>query len=83
MVTLTVTEKGQVTLRKDLLSHLGVHPGERIELEKHPGGAVVVTAMRRTGRLSDVFDLLKRDGGARLSIDEIDEAAAQGWAGMR
>jgi len=44
---------------------------------------VVVTAARRRGRLSDVFDLLKRDGGARLSIDEINEAAAQGWAGMR
>lgn len=30
MSTLTVTAKGQVTLRKDLLEHLGVHPGEKI-----------------------------------------------------
>jgi bifunctional DNA-binding transcriptional regulator/antitoxin component of YhaV-PrlF toxin-antitoxin module len=29
MSTLTVTAKGQVTLRKDVLEHLGVHPGER------------------------------------------------------
>jgi hypothetical protein len=30
MSTLTVTAKGQVTLRKDVLEHLGVHPGEKI-----------------------------------------------------
>jgi len=83
MVTLTVTEKGQVTLRKDLLSHIGVQPGGRIELEKHPGRAVIVKAARRAGRISDVFDLLKREGGARLTVDEINEATAEGWAGMR
>src|SRR5438067_187061 len=30
MSTLTVTAKGQVTLRKDLLEHLGVEPGDKI-----------------------------------------------------
>ena len=30
MSTLTVTAKGQVTLRRDLLEHLGVQPGEKI-----------------------------------------------------
>ena len=29
MRTLTVTAKGQVTLRKDLLEHLGVRPGRK------------------------------------------------------
>jgi len=29
MSNLTVTAKGQVTLRKDVLEHLGVHPGEK------------------------------------------------------
>ncbi len=32
MNTLTITAKGQVTLRKDLLRHLGVEPGEKIEI---------------------------------------------------
>ena len=36
MSTLTVTAKGQVTLRKDVLEHLGVHPGERISVSKLP-----------------------------------------------
>ncbi len=38
MITLTVTAKGQVTLRKDLLQHLGVEPGQKIEIS-HRGGA--------------------------------------------
>jgi bifunctional DNA-binding transcriptional regulator/antitoxin component of YhaV-PrlF toxin-antitoxin module len=38
MSTLTVTAKGQVTLRKDLLKHLGVNPGEKITVDKLPDG---------------------------------------------
>lgn len=30
--TLTVTTKGQVTLRKEILGHLGVGPGEKVEI---------------------------------------------------
>ena len=31
-IFLTVTAKGQVTLRKELLAHLGVRPGQRLDL---------------------------------------------------
>ena len=34
MRTLTVTAKGQVTLRKDVLEHLDVRPGEKISVDK-------------------------------------------------
>jgi bifunctional DNA-binding transcriptional regulator/antitoxin component of YhaV-PrlF toxin-antitoxin module len=30
----TVTAKGQITLRKELLQHLGVHPGEKISIAR-------------------------------------------------
>ena len=40
MSTLTVTAKGQVTLRKDVLEHLGVHPGEKITVNKLPDGKI-------------------------------------------
>jgi AbrB family looped-hinge helix DNA binding protein len=82
MSTLTVTAKGQVTLRKDLLEHLGVHPGEKIEVEKLPGGRVEMKAARPIGKISDVFGCLKREGPS-LTIEEIGEAARQGWAGKR
>jgi AbrB family looped-hinge helix DNA binding protein len=83
MSTLTVTAKGQVTLRKDVLEHLGVHPGEKITVHKLPDGKIEVKAARPTGKISDVFGLLKRKGGSSLSIEEMNKIAARGWAGKR
>ena len=83
MATLTVTSKGQVTLRRDLLNHLGVQPGEQITMDKLPDGRIEVKAARQTGRISDVFDLLKRENRRSLSIEEINKVAARGWAGKR
>lgn len=83
MGTLTVTAKGQVTLRKDLLKHLGIHPGEKIIVDKLPDGRIEVKAARPTGQISDVFDFLKRENGPSLSLEEIHDIAAGGWAGER
>jgi bifunctional DNA-binding transcriptional regulator/antitoxin component of YhaV-PrlF toxin-antitoxin module len=83
MTRLTVTAKGQVTLRKDLLNHLGVAPGERIVVDKLPNGTIAARAERPTGKISDIFGFLKREGGPCLSIEEINEAIADGWAGKR
>lgn len=83
MSTLTVTAKGQVTLRKDLLQHLGVHPGEKISVDKLPDGRIEMKAVRPTGKISEVFNLLKRKNGLSLSIEQINEAAARGWRGRR
>ena len=83
MGTLTVTAKGQVTLRKDLLQHLGIHPGDKITVDKLPDGRIEVKAARPAGAISDVFNFLKRKKGASLSIDEINKIAAQGWARRR
>ena len=83
MSTLTVTAKGQVTLRKELLEHLGVHPGEKITVDKLPDGRIEMKAVRPTGKISDVFGLLKRKSGPTLSIEEINEVASRGWAGRR
>jgi len=33
-----VTSKGQVTLRRELLAHLGIQPGQRVDVEVLPGG---------------------------------------------
>jgi acylphosphatase len=66
-----------------LLQHLGVSPGEKIIVNKLPDGRIEVKAARPTGRISDVFDCLKRENGPSLSIEEMDEITAQGWAGKR
>ncbi len=80
MNTLTITAKGQVTLRKDLLEHLGVQPGEKISVDALPGGRIEVRAAGRAGKISDAFNYLKRPHGPSLSIDQINEVAARGWA---
>ncbi len=83
MSTLTVTAKGQVTLRKDLLKHIGVQPGEKIAVDKLPDGTIAIKAARSTGKISDVFDIFKRRNGPSLSIEQINKVAARGWSGRR
>ncbi len=83
MSTLTITAKGQITLRKDLLKHLGVQPGEKITVDKLPDGRIEVKAARTVGKISDVFDFMKKENGPSLTIEVINEIAARGWAGKR
>jgi len=83
MSTLKVTAKGQVTLRKDILKHLGVSPGDQVAVDVLPGGRIEVRAAKRTGKISDVFGMLYQPDGPRLTIDEINESIAAGWAGER
>jgi len=84
MRTLTVTAKGQVTLRRDLLEHLGVQPGEKITVDKLPDGRIGMKAARPTGKISDAFGSLKaKRKGRPLSIEEMNKIIARGWAGKR
>jgi AbrB family looped-hinge helix DNA binding protein len=84
MTTLTVTAKGQVTLRKDLLEHLGVHPGEKITVDKLPDGRIEVKAARPMGKISDLFGSLRtKRKGRPLSIEQMNKVIARGWAGKR
>jgi bifunctional DNA-binding transcriptional regulator/antitoxin component of YhaV-PrlF toxin-antitoxin module len=83
MNKLTITAKGQITLRKEILQHLGVQPGEKIVVDKRPAGRIEMKAVRSAGRISDVFNLFKGRGGPSLSIEDINEIARRGWAGKR
>jgi bifunctional DNA-binding transcriptional regulator/antitoxin component of YhaV-PrlF toxin-antitoxin module len=80
MSTLTVTAKGQVTFRKDVLQHLGVQPGEKIELHKLPGGKVALTAVRPKGSIGKFIGLLAGRTSKVATLEEIEKAAAAGWA---
>jgi bifunctional DNA-binding transcriptional regulator/antitoxin component of YhaV-PrlF toxin-antitoxin module len=78
---LKVTSKGQVTLRKDLLRHLGVQPGDEILVDQLPEGRIQVKAARRKRDISEFFGSLKQENGPRLTIEEMNEIIAKGWAG--
>ncbi len=80
MTMLTITAKGQVTLKQDLLKHLGVSPGEKVEADKLPDGRIVVRAATRDGRITDFVGCLSQKRGPRLTIDQMNEIAIRGWA---
>lgn len=80
MTKLTITAKGQVTLKQELLNHLGVGPGEKIEADKLPDGRIVVRAAAQDGKIADFIGCLSQNKGPKLSIDEINEIAGRGWA---
>ncbi len=77
---LTVSSKGQVTLKKAVLAHLGVKPGQKLAVELQPGGGVHLRPAP-TGKISDAFGLFKRPGQRAVSIEEINEAIEKSWAG--
>ncbi|MDX3924175.1 MAG: AbrB/MazE/SpoVT family DNA-binding domain-containing protein [Shinella sp.] len=77
MATLTVTTRGRVTFARDMLQHLGIRPGERIDVDLLPGGRVELKAARRKGSFRDLHGFLKaKTNGRALTIDEIGEAIA-------
>jgi bifunctional DNA-binding transcriptional regulator/antitoxin component of YhaV-PrlF toxin-antitoxin module len=80
MTTLTVTAKGQVTFKRDLLKHLGVGPGEKVEADKLPDGRIVVRAAPVNGSVSDFIGCLSQKRGPKLSIEEMNEIARRGWS---
>ena len=81
MATLTVTARGQVTFRKDVLIHLGIRAGEKIEIEKLPDGTVALRASRAGGTIDGFVGLLAGKTHKVATLDEMNDAAAAGWAG--
>ena len=77
-----VTAKGRITLRKELLQHLGVCPGDKIELDMLPNGRLEIRTARRVGHISDIVGMFKRPDSPSLTIEEIGHIAGDGWAGI-
>jgi bifunctional DNA-binding transcriptional regulator/antitoxin component of YhaV-PrlF toxin-antitoxin module len=75
MNTLTVTTRGQVTFRKEILQHLGIKVGEKIELDLLPDGRAELRAAQSKGSFRELRGILKnKTNGVRLSIEEINQA---------
>lgn len=88
MPTLTVTTRGQVTLRQDVLRHLGIRPGQKIHLDLLPGSRAELSAERPQGSWDKFQGSLNgKTNGVKLTIEEINEAIAEaavaaGMAGL-
>lgn len=83
MATLTITARGQVTFRKDVLQHLGIKPGEKIELDLLPDGRGILRAAKPAGTIDGFVGLLAGRTAKVATIDEMNAAAAKGWAGKK
>lgn len=81
MTTLTVTSRGQVTFRREVLQHLGIKPGEKIELDLLPDGRAQLRATQQQAPLRQLAGFLQgKTNGKVLTIEEIDQAIAQASA---
>ncbi len=83
MATLTVTAKGQITLKQELLRHLNVAPGQKVEVDKLPEGRLVVRPAARSGSIAKFSGYLAKPGTPRLTITQIKRITENAWAGKR
>lgn len=65
-----VTEKGQVTIPKDLRDEFGIAPGTEVEFANQEG-VLVVRKVAGTSRGRAVVERLRRRGDVALTTDEI------------
>jgi antitoxin PrlF len=83
MATLTVTAKGQITLKQELLRHLNVAPGEKVEVDKLPDGKLVMRPVAKKGSIEEFSGCLAKKGTPRLTIAQIKKITEDAWAGKR
>lgn len=76
-----ISANGQITLDDDILAHLGAGPGSKLIARKLPNGAVELRLAGRRGKIANLVGFLTREGQRTVSIEEMNEAIAAGWAG--
>jgi len=75
---LTVTAKGQVTLRRSLLDHLGVRPGDKVGVTLLPDGRAEIAAAGTGHDIGALYGTLYRPGRRPVSLEEMQEAIEAG-----
>ena len=75
---LTVTAKGQVTLRRAVRDHLGVTPGARISVSLLADGRVELIAASARDDIESLRGALQRAGQRPISLEEMQEAIEAG-----
>jgi len=64
------------------MQHLGVKPGGKITLDLLPDGRGMIQAAKPKGSINDFIGLLAGKTKKIATIEEINKAAADGWAGI-
>ena len=83
MATLTVTAKGQITLKQELLRHMNVSPGQKVGVDMLPDGRLLVRPVTQKGSIAEFSGCLAQKGGPKLTIAQIKKITEDAWAGKR
>ena len=78
---LTVTAKGQITLRRAVLDHLGIMPGGKVSVSLLENGRIELVAAAARDNIKDLRGALRRPDQRPVSLEEMQEAieAGGGW----
>lgn len=70
----TVTDKGQLTVPKEIRDRYGIRPGAKLEFESSADGTLRVKVLARGP--ANLFGLLHRPGVTAKTIEQMDAAIA-------
>lgn len=89
MRELTVNEEGAITIDTDeILQHMGVAVGDKITFSFLPNGGIRLSPVKSTDtrakkyKLTDLIGLLADKSDRVVSLEEMNETIAKGWAGQ-
>ena len=71
---LTITAKGQITLRRAVLDHLGVEPGAKVNVSLLENGRIELVAAMARDDIKSLRGALRRPGQRPVSLEEMQEA---------
>ncbi|MEI6757806.1 MAG: AbrB/MazE/SpoVT family DNA-binding domain-containing protein [Chlorobium sp.] len=72
MAVATMTNKGQVTIPKEVRDTLGLHSGDKLDFSCQKEGTIVVTPIKKN--VDDLFGKLFNPERKALSCEAINEA---------
>jgi len=78
MTTAKVDSTGQITIPPEVLTKLGVEPGDRVRFVDGEHGEII---LRKSGSLMDMEGCLHWTGKP-VTIEVMNETIAEGWAGQ-
>ncbi len=71
---LTVTAKGQITLRQAVLEHLHIRPGEKVAVALLPDGRLELKAAHERHDIGRARGVLHRPGQRVVTLEEMQDA---------
>lgn len=81
-IQLSISAKGQVTLKRSVLKHMDVGPGEKVDVSLLPDGRIELRPAGRRPDIARLRGMLKRPGQPVASLEDMQRAIEEGAAGL-